>query len=102
MVDVLARVANLEVNEVPDGYIVYQTELDRVHYLNRTAAIVFEFCEGQLDANDIVSRVMQAFELEGDSDHEIRDCFDSLLKEGLIQSHSRCGAGSCGMISRGN
>ena len=30
----LVQARNLEVHEVPDGYIVYQADQDRVHYLN--------------------------------------------------------------------
>lgn len=79
---------NLEVHEVPDGYIVYQSVQDRVHYLNKTAAVIFEFCDGKLDADSIVQRVAKAFELDASSHAEIRACLDSLVKEGLIKSHS--------------
>jgi hypothetical protein len=76
----------LEVHAVPDGYIVYQTSQDRVHYLNKTAAVIFEFCDGKLDADSIVARVAKAFELDASSHAEIRGCLDSLVKEGLIIS----------------
>jgi hypothetical protein len=78
----LARGQDLDVNEVPDGYIIYQTAADRVHYLNNTAAVVFELCDGSRGAEDIVSRVSKMF--EGASESEIEDCIDNLLKEGLV------------------
>jgi hypothetical protein len=84
--DHLLRADDLDVNEVPDGYIIYQLSRDRVHYLNNTAAIVFEFCDGKRDADDIVRRVRQLFDLGSSADTEIRSCIESLLKEGLIQS----------------
>lgn len=86
MMDQLLRADDLDVNEVPDGYIVYQLSRDKVHYLNKTAAIVFEFCDGKRDADDIVLRVNQLFDLEISADAEVRNCIESLLKEGLIQS----------------
>ena len=89
MPELLSQSDNLEVNEVPDGYIVYQTSRDRVHYLNKTAAIVFELCDGRRDAEDVVTRTAQAFELEQGNHAEIRTCLDSLIKEGLVQSHSK-------------
>ena len=52
----VTQASNLEVHEVPDGYIVYQQERDRVHYLNKTAAIIFEFCDGKHESDDIVAR----------------------------------------------
>ena len=89
MTAIVSQAANLEVNEVPDGYIVYQGARDRVHYLNKTAAVVFEFCDGNLDAETVVARVAQAFELDGSAHAEIMSCLDTLIKEGLVQSHSK-------------
>jgi hypothetical protein len=82
----LVQADNLEVHEVPDGYIVYQTLRDRVHYLNKAAAIIFEFCDGSLEADDIVARVATAFVLGTSGHAEIRAGLDSLVKEGLVQS----------------
>jgi hypothetical protein len=87
--EVLVRAVDLDVNEVPDGYVIYQTAADRVHYLNKTAAIVFELCDGARGADDIVTRVSQMFELEGKADTEIEACIQSLLKEGLVLSLSK-------------
>jgi hypothetical protein len=89
MTDVLVRAENLDVNEVPDGYVIYQTEADRVHYLNKTAAIVFELCDGARGTGDIVARVSKMFEVEGNADDEIEACVQSLLKEGLVLSRSK-------------
>jgi Coenzyme PQQ synthesis protein D (PqqD) len=89
MTDVLVRAENLDVNEVPDGYVIYQTEADRVHYLNKTAAIVFELCDGGRGTEDIVARVSKMFEVEGNADDEIEACVQSLLKEGLVLSRSK-------------
>lgn len=85
----VSQAANLEVHEVPDGYVVYQTEKDRVHYLNASAAVIFEFCDGQHDADAIVSKVADAYEI-GESGHaEIRSALESLIKEGLVLSASK-------------
>ena len=86
---VVTRAENLEVHDVPDGYIVYQTERDSVHYLNHTAAIIFEFCDGKHEPEDIVTRVATAFDLGPSALDEIRAGLDSLLKEGLVQSSSK-------------
>ena len=88
MTEVLVRAEGLDVNEVPDGYVIYQTAADRVHYLNKTAAIVFELCDGR-GPDDIIARVGQMFEVEGTSDGEIAACIQSLLKEGLVLSQPK-------------
>jgi hypothetical protein len=87
--EVLERAPGLDVNEVPDGYVIYQTAADRVHYLNKTAALVFELCDGARGADDIVSRVSKMFELQGPVDGEIKTCIQSLLQEGLVLSRSK-------------
>lgn len=86
MTELLTRAEGLDVNEVPDGYVIYQTAADQVHYLNKTAAIVFELCDGARGTGDVVARVGQMFELEGKVDTEIEACIQSLLKKGLILS----------------
>lgn len=84
MQDMIVRAGNLEVHEVPDGYIIYQTARDRVHYLNKTAAVIFEFCDGKRDKTDIVSRVATAFELPTRMHGEVETCLDLLMREGLL------------------
>jgi hypothetical protein len=81
---IVVQARNLEIHQVPDGYIVYQSERDRVHYLNKTAAIIFEFCDGVHEADDIVARVAMAFELPPSAHDEIRAGLESLVKEGLV------------------
>jgi Coenzyme PQQ synthesis protein D (PqqD) len=89
MTEVLVRADGLDVNEVPDGYVIYQIEADRVHYLNKTAAMVFELCDGARGADDIVARLGKMFELAGTANGEIEACLQALLKEGLVLSRSK-------------
>jgi len=89
MAATLSRASNLDIHEVPDGYIVYDSGRDRVHYLNKTAAIIFEFCDSKLEPKDIVERVATAFDLIPSVHAEIRACLDLLLKEGLVVSSSK-------------
>jgi hypothetical protein len=80
---------HLDVHEVPDGYIVYQNNRDRVHYLNKTAAVIFELCDGKLEQEEIVARVAKAFDLGPSAYDEIRSGLNKLLKEGLVLSLSK-------------
>ncbi len=81
---VMAQVEGLDINEVQDGYVVYQPSEDRVHYLNTTAAVIFEYCDGLQSADDIITQVATAFDLPADRQGEIRQCLDNLIKEGLV------------------
>jgi hypothetical protein len=89
MFESIVRAQGLDIHEVPDGYIIYQPDRDRVHYLNRTAAILLEFCDGELPAEDIVSRVASVYDLGPSAHDEIRAGLDSLKKEGLVQSPAK-------------
>ena len=89
MQGMIGRAENLEVHEVPDGYIIYQTARDKVHYLNKTAAVIFEFCDGNRDAADIVSRVATAFELPARMHDEVKTCLNLLMREELLLPVSR-------------
>jgi len=75
----------LEINPVTDGYIIYQAERDRVHYLNQTAALVFELCNGRNSSDDLARMVQEAWQLSSPPLEEVADCLDSLRKEGLIR-----------------
>jgi hypothetical protein len=80
----MTQASNLEVHEVPDGYIVYQKEQDRVHYFNRTAAIIFEFCDGTRQSQDVVEQVARIYALDPSAYDKIRAALDSLVQEGLV------------------
>jgi hypothetical protein len=80
------RIDGLDVNELPDGYIIYQKEGDRVHYLNPTAVLVFEMCDGQVTADAIPDLLKQAYALPEAPTADVDACLTKFLDEGLIRS----------------
>jgi hypothetical protein len=81
----LSIIEGLDVNEVKDGLIVYEPDRDRVHYLNGTAAVVFLFCDGANDAEDIAGLVAKAYGLDEPPSDEVADCVTQLRSEGLVR-----------------
>jgi hypothetical protein len=79
------RVSGLEVNEVADGLVVYQADGERVHYLNNTAAVVFELCTGENTEGEIAALLGGAFELAKVPNGEVRRCLDHLRDQGVIR-----------------
>ena len=79
------KTAGLEINPVTDGYIIYQADRDRVHYLNQTAALVFELCNGLHAAEDLARMVQQAWELPSPPVEEVTECLEALRQERLIR-----------------
>jgi hypothetical protein len=78
------RAEGIEVNEVADGYIVYQATRDRVHYLNHTAVLVLEMCNGRVSAAQIPGLLKQAYDLAEPPTEEVAVCLTKLLDEGLV------------------
>jgi len=78
------RNPEVEVNEVSDGYVVYDATHDRVHYLNRTAAVVLEFCTGENSPEDIVALLQAVYDLPEPPEAETKECLEQLRTEGLI------------------
>ena len=80
------KIDDIEINEVDDGYVVYHRDRDRVHYLNHTAALVFEFCTGENDAEAMPDLLKQAYELKAAPVDEVEECLTKLYEEGLVTS----------------
>jgi hypothetical protein len=76
---------DIEISEVEDGYVIYQKEKDKVHYLNKTAVLVLECCTGRNSVYKIGSIVQEAYDLPEIPEKEVNDCLNNLYKEGLIQ-----------------
>jgi Coenzyme PQQ synthesis protein D (PqqD) len=74
----------LDVNEVPDGLVIYDTERDRVHYLNPTAALIFVLCTGDNDEATIAEQVGLAYALDRAPAEETATALANLRAEGLL------------------
>jgi hypothetical protein len=80
------RVAGVELSEATDGFVVYQPAQDRVHYLNPTAALMLEICDGSLAASDLPPFLAEAFHLAAPPRDEVAACLMKLLAEGLLET----------------
>jgi len=78
-------VPDLEINAVSDGYIVYQPDRDRVHYLNQTAALLLELCNGRNAEPELPELVRLAYDLSAPPIEEVVWCLETLRREGLIR-----------------
>jgi hypothetical protein len=75
----------LELNETKDGLIVYDSERDRVHYLNATASVVFMLCDGTRDAHGIAETLGQVFDRDEPPRAEVDACLCQLRDEALLR-----------------
>ncbi len=82
--DIFAQVEPRAVTEAPDGYIIDQPETGKVHFLNPTAVLVYEACDGKRSVEEIEALVQQTFDLPEPPTKPIRDCLANLLAEKLL------------------
>jgi hypothetical protein len=79
------RKANaLEFHIVDDQCIVYDPGTDRIHYLNPTASLVLELCDGSRSADDMAKIVQEAYGLPVPPMDEIIGCLQSLVAVEMV------------------
>ena len=79
------RVEGLEIEEAGDGFIVYQPDRDRIHYLNATAAVLFELATGELDPTQMAATLARLYSLAAPPHDDVRSGLEHLAREGLIE-----------------
>jgi Coenzyme PQQ synthesis protein D (PqqD) len=76
--------SGLEIHEADEGLIVFQEHTDRVHHLNKTAAVILELCDGTRSDKEIAEAVGEIFGLDEPPEPETMDCIATLLREQLV------------------
>jgi hypothetical protein len=74
----------LEVHEVDDGLVVYQSQPECVHHLNSTAALVFDLCDGSSTVPEISGQLAGAFGSTSVPDRAAEECIADLWSKGVI------------------
>jgi methyltransferase-like protein len=79
------RTAGLDINPAEEGYIIYQAEFDRVHYLNPTAVFILELCDGERSVSEITKLVSEAYELAEPPLAQVEEAIEKMKHEGLLE-----------------
>lgn len=78
------RTPGIEIRAVPEGFVVYDPRNDRLHYLNATAAVVLEACDGSIRADELAPLLAATFALNDPPTDEVKLCLARLWSEGLL------------------
>jgi hypothetical protein len=78
------HIDGLDISPADGGYIIYRAEQDRVHFLNPTAVLILEFCNGKNSREQIVELVRQAYGLAHAPLDEVDEALRQLNAEGLL------------------
>src|SRR5262245_28758973 len=79
------RMPGLDIKPVEDGYVVHQPERNRVHHLNRTAALILELCNGSTPAAELPQLLQLAFGLPQPPVEPVVTCLEELKALGLLR-----------------
>ena len=79
------RVEGLELHEQPDGCVVYQQSREKVHFLNHTAVVLLELCNGRHSMEEIRAIYAATFDLSPAPELEIAALFEQFLTEELVR-----------------
>jgi hypothetical protein len=74
----------LEITHAPDGWVIYHHETDLAHFLNPTAALVFELCNGRHTVAEMADIVSAAYDLSAPATDDVRTCVSRLVDVGLV------------------
>jgi Coenzyme PQQ synthesis protein D (PqqD) len=79
-----SRVEDIDVVEMADGFAVYHVTRDRVHFVNYTAAIVLELCDGTKTDAEVARVLGRCYDLPQPPGAEVADCLTQFREEGLV------------------
>jgi hypothetical protein len=83
--NVYVKVQGHEFNQVPDGYVIYQSDRDRVHFLNPTAVVVYELCDGKHSVAQIGEFMRESWGLDRAPVDEVKTCITNFLQEEIVK-----------------
>lgn len=78
------RANGVDLEQIAEGFMAHQPDRERVHYLNHTAAIVLELCDGETTEEAIVQTLQELYELRDAPRAEVFACLEHLRREQLI------------------
>ncbi len=81
----LRRLPDIELQPVTDGYVASVPGGDRIHFLNPTAALILEACDGTLPAGRLPALVAAAFGLAEPPVADVEACLETLVEQGLVR-----------------
>jgi hypothetical protein len=78
------RAEGVTLQEIADGFMAHDPAHGRVHYLNPTAAIVLELCDGATSAAAIAAELGALYALPAPPLEQVAECLVALRQEQLV------------------
>ncbi len=82
--DYAKKIDGLEVQVVGNRVVAFEMVSNRLHYLNPTAALILELCDGNRSAEELARLVQDAYGLEQAPVDEVVKGLATLRKSGIV------------------
>jgi hypothetical protein len=80
------HVDGLDISPAEDGYMVSRPQLDRVHFLNPSAVLILELCNGANSEREIANLVRDGYGLDATpADAIVGETLAKMKSEGLLK-----------------
>jgi len=68
-----------------DGFVVYQEELEKVHYLNPSASAIFELARSGVTVAEMAAYLKETHDLPEAPLEDVKTCAADLVDKGLLK-----------------
>ena len=79
------RAKGLDINVMHDGVVIYQRDRKKIHYLNHTAGLVLELCDGQHRPAELARIVAEAYGIAEPPHEDVLTCLQDLMTKELVR-----------------
>ena len=78
---------DVHARKLGDEWLLYDTEMEKVHILNPTAEYVWRLCDGKHDMATIKDKMRQAYDIRDDQklENDLRQIMDKFNQIGVLQ-----------------
>ena len=82
------KAPDIDLSPVADGFIIHRAERDRLHYLNHTAVLILELCNGRHSVSEIAELIQGAYALPHTPRAEVDELIATMEDEGLLEPYA--------------
>jgi hypothetical protein len=89
-IDSISRVDNIIWRRIGDDIVVISDDGVATHVLNKTAAFIWELCDGKNGIDEIVASLLEKYEVsEEEVKADVREIIDKLVNLNILQLNGR-------------
>jgi len=68
-----------------DGFVIYQEDVEKVHYLNPSASSIFELARSGITISEMADYLKETHQLADPPLDDVKRCLADLVDKGLIK-----------------